>query len=45
MDGVPWLTMPFVDGESLRVRLAQRGELPINEGVRVLREIASALAP
>jgi serine/threonine-protein kinase len=44
MEGVPYFTMPFIRGESLRVRLARRGELPVNEAVRVLREIASALA-
>ena len=44
MDGIPYFTMPFVAGESLRVRLARRGELPVNEAVRVLREIASGLA-
>src|SRR5256885_12423538 len=36
--------MPFVDGESLRVRLARHGELPVNHAIRMLREIASALA-
>ena len=44
MGGVPFFTMPFVEGESLRVRLAQHGELPAGEAVRLLREIASALA-
>ena len=44
IEGVPWFTMPFVEGESLRVRLARCGELPVNESVRILREIASALA-
>jgi eukaryotic-like serine/threonine-protein kinase len=43
MDGIPYFTMPFIAGESLRVRLAS-GELPVTESVRVLREIASALA-
>ena len=43
MDGVPWFTMPFVQGESLRQRLT-RGPLPINEAVAILREIAKALA-
>jgi serine/threonine-protein kinase len=42
--GLPYFTMPFVEGESLRTRLARRGELPISESVRILREIASALA-
>src|SRR3989442_6226500 len=36
--------MPFVDGESLRVRLTRHGELPVNQAIRMLREIASALA-
>jgi serine/threonine-protein kinase len=36
--------MPYVEGESLRVKLAQRGELPINEAVRVLRDVVDALA-
>jgi len=44
MDGVPYFTMPFVTGESLRARLARHGELPTSESLRLLREIASALA-
>jgi len=43
-NGLPYFTMPFVDGESLRVRLARHGELPVNQAIRMLREIASALA-
>src|SRR5205085_4444186 len=43
-NGLPYLTMPFVDGESLRVRLARHGELPVNQAIRMLREIASALS-
>ena len=42
--GLPYFTMPLVEGESLRARLAKHGELPLNEAVRVLREIAAALA-
>jgi tetratricopeptide (TPR) repeat protein/TolB-like protein len=41
--GLPWFTMPFVEGESLRGRLA-RGPLPIAEIVGVLRDVARALA-
>jgi serine/threonine-protein kinase len=44
MDGVPYFTMPLVEGESLRVQLARHGEMPIADAVRVLREIATALA-
>ncbi len=43
-DGLPYFTMPLVEGESLRARLARSGKLPIPEAVRLLREIASALA-
>jgi len=45
VDGQPYFTMPFVEGQSLRERLAQpEGRLPLTDTVRVLREIASALA-
>src|SRR5471030_206270 len=43
-DGLPYFTMPYVEGESLRIRLARHGELPVSEAMRILREIASALA-
>jgi serine/threonine-protein kinase len=43
-EGLPYFTMPLVEGESLRVRLARHGELPVNDAIRILREIASALA-
>src|SRR5690349_10478434 len=42
VDGVPFYTMPYIEGESLRQRLAA-GPLPIESAVRILREIASAL--
>jgi TolB-like protein/tRNA A-37 threonylcarbamoyl transferase component Bud32/Tfp pilus assembly protein PilF len=42
-DGLPYFTMPMVEGESLRARLARGGELPVAEGLRLLREVASAL--
>jgi serine/threonine-protein kinase len=44
MNGVPYYTMPFVDGESLRGRLAANGTLPITEVIGVLRDVAKALA-
>jgi serine/threonine-protein kinase len=43
-DGLPYYTMPFVEGESLRARLAREGELPIGETIGVLREVSRALA-
>jgi len=42
--GLPYFTMPFIQGESLRERLRARGELPVTDAVRTLREVASALA-
>ncbi len=41
--GARYYTMPFVPGESLRNRM-QRGRLPVAEAIRVLRDVASALA-
>lgn len=38
--GVPYFTMPFVEGESLRVRLDQRGELPSRARNAMSREAA-----
>ena len=43
-NGLPYFTMPLVEGESLRARIARQGELPLSEAMRLLREIASALA-
>ena len=43
-NGLPYFTMPFIAGESLRARLVNHGEMPVAEAARVLREIASALA-
>jgi eukaryotic-like serine/threonine-protein kinase len=39
MEGVPYYTMPFVDGASLRDRLSA-GPLPVAEAVSVLRDVA-----
>jgi serine/threonine-protein kinase len=41
--GLPYYTMPFVEGESLRRRLTE-GQLPIADAVNVLRDVARALA-
>ena len=43
-DGLLYYTMPLVEGESLRARLGRQGELPIAEGVRILADVADALA-
>ncbi|HUQ14490.1 MAG TPA: protein kinase [Gemmatimonadales bacterium] len=41
--GQLWFTMPFVEGESLRSRLAREGQLPLADAVRIAREMADGL--
>ncbi len=43
-DDLVYYTMPLIDGESLRAKLAREGELPIPETVRLLRDVVDALA-
>jgi TolB-like protein/tetratricopeptide (TPR) repeat protein len=38
-----WFTMPYVEGESLRGRLARERQLPVEDAVRIAREAAQAL--
>ena len=42
--GVPYYTMPFVPGESLRGRLASGSPLSVSECVGILRDVARALS-
>ncbi|MEO8637199.1 MAG: protein kinase [Gemmatimonadales bacterium] len=44
VDGFFYYVMPYVEGETLRERLARAGEMPVHEAVRLLGEIADALA-
>src|SRR5512143_4239549 len=41
--GQLWFTMPFVEGESLRDRLERERHLPLQDALRVAREVAEAL--
>ncbi len=41
--GVPFYTMPLVEGESLRARLQRTGELAVKQAVAILRDVARAL--
>ena len=43
-DDLLYYVMPFIEGESLRAKLAREGELPIGESLRILRDVADALA-
>jgi eukaryotic-like serine/threonine-protein kinase len=42
--GMLYYTMPFVEGESLRARLARERQLPIEDAITIAREVADALA-
>ena len=42
-DGLLWYVMPFVDGASLRTKLARSGQLPLEEAVRAWRDLLEAL--
>jgi eukaryotic-like serine/threonine-protein kinase len=41
--GILYYTMPFVEGESLRTRLERESQLPLDETLRIGREVADAL--
>lgn len=41
--GLLYYVMPLIEGESLRDRLARERQLPLDEALRITREIASAL--
>ncbi len=42
--GLPYYTMPLIDGESLADRLTRENALPVEQVVGILREVARALA-
>ncbi|HEV2291630.1 MAG TPA: protein kinase [Gemmatimonadales bacterium] len=41
--GTAYYVMPYVEGESLRGRISREKQLPVDEAVRIAREVASAL--
>jgi tetratricopeptide (TPR) repeat protein len=38
-----WYTMPYVEGESLRDRLRREPQLPVDDALAIVREVADAL--
>src|SRR5262245_27097761 len=44
IDGVLYYVMPYVEGESLREKLAREKQLPVLEAIRIAREVADGLA-
>ena len=43
VDGFLFYVMPYVRGESLRQLLLRKGQLPVDDAVRLARDVASAL--
>jgi len=43
-NGVPYYTMPFVEGDSLRALLLRGDRLPMTDVIGILRDVAKALA-
>ena len=41
--GAPYLVTPYLQGESLRERLRREGQLPVDDALRITREVAAAL--
>ena len=44
IDDIVFFVMPFIEGESLEIRLAREGPFPVAEAIRVACEIAEALS-
>src|SRR4051812_20000333 len=44
VDGMPYFTMPFVEGESLRARIEREGQISVGRAVSILKDVARALA-
>ena len=42
-EGLLWYVMPFVEGETLRSRLARERRLPVYDALQLVREMADAL--
>jgi len=42
--GSLYYVMPYIEGESLRDRLEREGQLPLEDALRITREVASALS-
>ncbi len=42
-DGLLYYVMPYVRGETLRARLERERQLPVDDALRIAREVASAL--
>jgi serine/threonine-protein kinase len=43
VEGLPYYVMPYVEGESLRARVGREGQLPMDEALRTIKEVADGL--
>jgi len=43
-DGLLYYVMPYVEGESLQARLGREGRIPVADAIRIIDQVASALA-
>jgi eukaryotic-like serine/threonine-protein kinase len=43
-EGFLFYVMPYIEGESLRAKLARGGELPVPESAKILRDVVDALS-
>ena len=43
MNGTLYYVMPLVDGQSLRARMDEQSQLPIDEAIRIATDVSSAL--
>jgi serine/threonine-protein kinase len=44
LDGLVYYVMPYIDGETLRHRLARERQLPVGDALQIAREVADALS-
>jgi eukaryotic-like serine/threonine-protein kinase len=44
VDGLPYFVMPFVDGESIDIRLRRTGTMGVRETLGIMKDVARALA-
>ena len=44
IDGLVYYVMPYIEGESLKERLARERQLPVNDALQIAREVADALS-
>ncbi len=42
--GFPYYVMPYIEAQSLRERITELGTLPLDEAIRIAREVADGLA-